>query len=332
MIQYNVGREPRWDQYEALHAKSGRPLVWTALLAGSLGPNSHRQQLARAGEQIARGLPLIRRAPAARSRSSSISMRRSCSTPGRRLPTRARRPTTCAAQASMPTALPARVKRQADGRGQTTPRSWARGAKETPAALPSGTSPSPFEGFDAAARVSSPRSLQGRRCPRVDLMLDLALEDREDGMRAAQLNFVEAEVREIVQGSQCRDRPGRRRRAQSQSADAAREPCLLGHWVREDGALTLEQAVHRLTGATASLFGLARPRPAGRGATGRHRRVRSGDRRRARAGAVNDLPADGPIAHPRGIHAVIVNGGLLPPPGELADRPAGRLLRQRRAA
>src|SRR6187401_1057622 len=58
IIQYNVGRDPRWEEYEALVAKSGRPLVWTALLAGSLGPNSHRPQLAKAGEQIARGLPI----------------------------------------------------------------------------------------------------------------------------------------------------------------------------------------------------------------------------------------------------------------------------------
>ena len=45
IIHYNVGREPRWAEYEALHAKSGRPVIWTALLAGSLGPNSHREHL-----------------------------------------------------------------------------------------------------------------------------------------------------------------------------------------------------------------------------------------------------------------------------------------------
>mgnify|MGYP003348433149 CR=1 FL=1 len=55
IIQYNVGRDPRWEEYEALVTKSGRPLVWTALLAGSLGPNSHRAQLARAADQVARG-------------------------------------------------------------------------------------------------------------------------------------------------------------------------------------------------------------------------------------------------------------------------------------
>ena len=49
---------------------------------------------------------------------------------------------------------------------------------------------------------------------------------------------------------------------------------------------------------------------------------------------VNDLPAgaDRLIAHPRGIQAVVVNGQPLPPPGQVPDRPSGRLLRQRRAA
>ena len=58
LIHYNVGREPRWEEYEALHARSGRPVVWTALLAGSLGPGSHREHLDKSGAQIARGLPI----------------------------------------------------------------------------------------------------------------------------------------------------------------------------------------------------------------------------------------------------------------------------------
>ena len=49
---------------------------------------------------------------------------------------------------------------------------------------------------------------------------------------------------------------------------------------------------------------------------------------------VNDLPAgeDRLIGRPRGMKAVIVNGEPLPPPGQVPDRPSGRLLRQRRAA
>jgi len=48
---------------------------------------------------------------------------------------------------------------------------------------------------------------------------------------------------------------------------------------------------------------------------------------------INDQPAgaDCLIAHPCGIHAVVVNGEPLPPPGQVPARPTGRLLRQRAA-
>jgi energy-coupling factor transporter ATP-binding protein EcfA2 len=58
LIHYNVGREPLWDAYEALHKASGRPIVWTSLLAGSLGPGSHRIHLQRAAQQLQMGLPI----------------------------------------------------------------------------------------------------------------------------------------------------------------------------------------------------------------------------------------------------------------------------------
>lgn len=120
----------------------------------------------------------------------------------------------------------------------------------------------------------------------------------------------------------------------SQLCDACYSTHLLGRWVREDGALTLEQAVHRLTGATASLFGL---NDRGRLAVGLPADIVVFDPAIVGASAlerVNDLPAgaDRLIAHPRGIHAVIVNGQPLPPPGQVPPRPSGRLLRQRRPA
>jgi N-acyl-D-amino-acid deacylase len=120
----------------------------------------------------------------------------------------------------------------------------------------------------------------------------------------------------------------------SQLCDACYATHLLGHWVREDGALSLEQAVHRLTGATAALFGLT---DRGQLAVGLPADVVVFDPATVGASAlerVNDLPAgaDRLIAHPRGIHAVIVNGEPLPPPGQAPARPTGRLLRQRAVA
>ncbi len=86
----------------------------------------------------------------------------------------------------------------------------------------------------------------------VDLMLDLALEDLDTRLRASQLNFVEDEVREIIKDPNVVIGLGDGGAHLSQLCDACYSTHLLGHWVREDGALTLEQAVHRLTGATAA--------------------------------------------------------------------------------
>ncbi len=120
----------------------------------------------------------------------------------------------------------------------------------------------------------------------------------------------------------------------SQLCDACYSTHLLGHWVREDGALTLEQAVHRLTGATAALFGLT---DRGRLAVGLPADIVVFDPVTVGASPlerVNDLPAgaDRLIAHPRGIHAVVVNGEAAAAAGAGSDRPSGRLLRQRRTA
>jgi N-acyl-D-amino-acid deacylase len=332
IIQYNVGRDPRWEEYEALVAKSGRPLVWTALLAGSLGPNSHRPQLARAGEQVSRGLPIY---PQGACRPIQIEF--DFHSPvvfdtwasfmtARDAPDDAARRKVYADPA-----FRARVKRQADGRG---PDDDAFMGKE----LEGDTRRASFRAY-VIAQAKDP-SLKERRLADVarergvhaiDLMLDLAIEDPDTRLRASLLNFVEDEVREIIQDPNVVIGLGDGGAHLSQLCDACYATHLLGHWVREDGALTLEQAVHRLTGATAALFGL---RDRGRLAVGLPADIVVFDPATVGASAlerVNDLPAgaDRLISHPRGIHAVIVNGEALPPPGQLPARPSGRLLRQR---
>ena len=53
---------------------------------------------------------------------------------------------------------------------------------------------------------------------------------------------------------------------------------LLGHWVRERGAMSLPEAVRRLTSQSAQLFGMREPRPAARGLCRRPAAVRPGHR------------------------------------------------------
>jgi len=107
---------------------------------------------------------------------------------------------------------------------------------------------------------------------------------------------------------------------------------LLGHWVRERGELTLADAVWRLTGQPAKLFGIR-----GRGALrpGYHAdlllfdpaTVSRGPKRR-----VFDLPGGNPrlTTAPVGVHGVWVNGVRIVGPGgplEMGKLP-GRLLRE----
>jgi N-acyl-D-aspartate/D-glutamate deacylase len=116
----------------------------------------------------------------------------------------------------------------------------------------------------------------------------------------------------------------------SQLCDAGFSTYLLGHWVREAGALTLEEAVWRLTGQPAQVFGLE---DRGRIAPGfaadlvafDPNTIRLTERER-----VWDLPAgaDRLIVRSHGIHGIWVNGEATRLDGKDLDGVrAGKLLR-----
>jgi N-acyl-D-aspartate/D-glutamate deacylase len=115
----------------------------------------------------------------------------------------------------------------------------------------------------------------------------------------------------------------------SQICDACFSTDLLGHWVREKGELTLEQAIDHLCTRPARVFGLE---GRGRLAPGCAADVVIFDPATVAAGPlerVYDLPAgaDRLIARAKGIDAVIVNGTVLGREGYLP----GRLLRHGKA-
>ena len=97
-------------------------------------------------------------------------------------------------------------------------------------------------------------------------------------------------------------------------------PRVLGHFVRDTRALTLEQAVWKMSGFPASRVGLA-------------------DRGRLRVGAIGDVvvfdPATvadratftDPFQYPVGIPHVLVNGAFAVRDGEQTDSRAGRAIR-----
>jgi len=102
-------------------------------------------------------------------------------------------------------------------------------------------------------------------------------------------------------------------------------PRILGRYVRERHVLTLEQAIHKMTGLTAS-------------------RVQLGDRGRLAAGMAGDVvvfdPATvtdratytDPFQYPEGIHVVLVNGQVTLRDGQRSEQRYGRGLKPRPAS
>jgi N-acyl-D-amino-acid deacylase len=332
IIHYNVGRGPRWDEYEQLHRKSGRPIIWTALLAGSLGPNSHRPQLAKSDELIKRGLPIYPqgacrpiqiefdfRSPVVFDTFASFERLRAAPDDEARKAVYADK------------AFRDRVKTQLAGRGPDDQFFMGKKAEGDSRRAMFRNLVISSSGETSLVECRLFDVAKERGVDPVDLMFDLAGQEIRIKMRANVLNFEEAEVREIIQDPNVLIALGDGGAHMSQLCDACYATHLLGHWVREDKALTLEQAVHQLTQRPADIFDL---KDRGRLAPGLPADVVVFDP--ATVGAsklerVHDLPAgeDRLISRPRGVKAVIVNGVTLPEPGTLPKHPSGKLLRQR---
>jgi len=332
IVQYNVGREPRWSEYEALARTSGVNVCWTALLAGSMGPDSHHEHLSRAAAQLDAGLaihpqgacrPILIeydfRSPVVFDTWASFQAARDAANDAAR------------ARAYADPAFRARVRTQADG--PCADDEWfagkrAEGDPRRESFRQTVVTHSPKEPALVDRRLADVAAERGVHP--IDAMLDLALASNLDlRLRTPLINFDERAVAEIVADPNVVIGLGDGGAHLGQLCDACYSTHLLGHWVREQSVLTLEQAVHRLTARPAEIYGIT---DRGLLATGRPADVVVFDPDTVHAGRlerVSDLPAgsDRLVSYPRGIHSVIVNGEPLPPPGRNADRPAGRLLR-----
>ncbi len=172
----------------------------------------------------------------------------------------------------------------------------------------------------------------------VDLALDLALaNDLQARFRMAVMNFDEKEVAELITDPNTIIALSDAGAHASQLCDACYSTHLLGHWVRETGTLTIEQAVHHLTQRPAEMFGIA---DRGLLAEGRPADVVVFDPATVGPGPlrrVYDLPAgaDRLVSDANGIGAVIVNGELIRRDGTDVvagdSKLPGRLLRHGRA-
>jgi N-acyl-D-aspartate/D-glutamate deacylase len=59
ILQATLGRGLFFDEFDQIATETGRPISWTALLAGAMGPGSHRGVLARAAQQQREGRQVI---------------------------------------------------------------------------------------------------------------------------------------------------------------------------------------------------------------------------------------------------------------------------------
>ncbi|UYN93064.1 MAG: amidohydrolase family protein [Enhydrobacter sp.] len=327
LMQITIGRDFSTRHMAEVSRKYGVPVTWTALLSHLYGPGGHRKQLDLAAEQRRSGAMVI---PQVSCRPLNFEF--TFAEPFI-LDVMKFMNELAIAEAREPGA---RRRAYADPawreklRSEVTPlfRDWwdrvviawapsARELEEQPLAA-------------AAARLGKDP---------VDLALDLALaNDLQARFRMAVMNFDEKEVAELITDPHTIIALSDAGAHASQLCDACYSTHLLGHWVRERGTLTVEQAVHHLTQRPAEMFGIT---DRGLLAEGRPADVVVFDPATVGPGPlrrVYDLPAgaDRLVSDANGVDAVIVNGRLIRRDGRDVvandDKLPGRLLRHGRAA
>ena len=297
VMQATIGPGFFLSELAAIARRTGRPVTWTALLGGMLGPDGHRGVLEQSAALQADGVAVIPQV--------------SC------------RPLMVEFQMKAPFPLESmslfRPVSQADAAGKK--RIYAD--PEFRAALRERTEAGPLGGRFADMQITehAPEpSVAERRLGDVavergvhpvDLMLDLALaSDLETRFRLAILNTDPSVVAELLSHPATMLGLSDAGAHASQLCDACAPTELLGTWARERGTLTLEEAVRRLTGQPAAVFGL---RDRGRLAAGFAADVAVFDAATVGCGPLRrvwDFPAgaDRLVSDARGIRAVVVNG------------------------
>lgn len=325
IIQTTAGPGLFFDEFETLARDSGRPLTWTALLAGMMGPGSHRMFLERAAATVQSGLA-VRPQVACRPLVFEFDLAEPF------------------VFESMPVFQPVSA---ADREGKKTiyrDRDFRRQLSDTLNNGMAGVfsfswervwiSYCPTEPALEQQRVSD--VARARNLEPLDLLFDLALaSDLKARFRQEIVNFDEDEVAELLLHPDTIIGLSDAGAHANQLCDACFATHLLGHWVRERGTLTLEQAVWMLTGRPADFLRIP---DRGYLREGRPADITIFDPAQVGAGKirrVNDLPAGAErlVVDAYGIDAVIVNGKLVRQHGADVGDPTGplpgRLLRSR---
>jgi N-acyl-D-aspartate/D-glutamate deacylase len=316
VFQATVGPGLMWDQFAEIARATGKPVSWTALLAGFWGPKGHRGILEKHAKLQSEGVRVI---PQVSCRPLTLEFQFKSPFPLESIPEM--KPISAADFAG-------RAKLYADAafRDALRPR------------VASGPLGQRFNDM-VISEYAPDRSLEERVLADVaaergvhpmDLALDLSLATQlEARFRLAAANTDEEDVAELLQHPASMLGLSDAGAHASQLCDAGAPTTLLGKWVREKRALTLEEGVRRLTGEPAEVFGI---QDRGRLAEGLAADVTVFDAATvgcAPVRRVHDFPggADRLVADASGIRCVVVNGEVIREDGRDTGAAPGRVLR-----
>ncbi len=328
VIQATVGRDLFLDEFEQIARRTGRPITWTALLAGlSLGKGGHEEQLVQSEDLARQGLKI---SPQVTPRPLNFEYQ-------------FREPFPFEAISMFKPVSAAdfdgkcRIYSDPDFR-----HTFKERMKTIRASFQSSFAMTVISQYDPDPALSERKLFDvaaERGIDPVDLALDLALASNlEARFRMPVANHNEDEVEPLLK-SDCTVLGLSDAGAHaSQLCDACQPTFFLRRWVREKQVFTLEQAIRMMTSRTAEVMGIT---DRGHLAVGRPADVvifdpaTVGDQPLQR---VHDLPAgaDRLISEATGIANVIVNGVVIRDQGEDAVQAngalPGRLLRGGAAA
>jgi N-acyl-D-amino-acid deacylase len=314
IMQATVGRELFFNEFAEISRATGRPVTWPALLAGMMGPGSHRQLLERNREACSGGAQVIPQV-ACRPLNFEFNFKQPF------------------IFESMPLFKPVsaadfdgkqKIYRDLEFRGALKRSAWSSSGmfgNRWDRTWISHCPPEPALEERLLTEVARERGVDP-----IDLALDLSLASELTArFRMAVLNDQEDEVAELLNAPGTVLGLSDAGAHASQLCDACFSTYLLGRWVREKNAMPIEQAIWMLTARPAEVFGIT---DRGRLAPGMAADVTIFDPATVAAGPlrrVNDLPAgaDRLVSDAIGIDAVIVNGVVIRRDGHDVIDPGG---------
>jgi N-acyl-D-amino-acid deacylase len=318
VMQATIGSGLAFDQFGEIARQTGRTISWTALLAGAGGPGVSQMMLDQSIKLLDESLP-IHPQVSCRPLNFEFTMAEPFPLESMRMfgvissaPDRATK-MDIYRDPEFRTALREKF---AAGRGGVLGGSWDR-------TVVSWFPPDPSLHEANVADLAVERGVDP-----TDLVLDLALASELDArFRMAVLNYDEDEVEVLLTDPHTMLGLSDAGAHASQLCDSGFSTHLLSRWVRERKALSMEEAVRKLTSEPAEIFGLA---DRGRLAPDRAADVVVFDPETVACGPlqrVNDQPAgaDRLIAEATGIDAVVVNGVVIRQNGSDAVDASGPL-------